>query len=223
MSYANEDIVRSLKVAREAKGLSQRDLGARIGVPQGHISKIESGRTDIRLSSLIEIARALDLELTLVPRKALPAVEAMVRRISPSQATPPIIDAAKAVRGLDRTLKTLDRCQALFPEQEGWRSLKDSLHSLKALLQSPEGGFMSLSGEIRKAYEPIHKKLAKVLKSPETMKILPPEILPSLAQALTQATATIRQRYNRIARGESVSREPRPAYRLDEDEEDNHG
>jgi hypothetical protein len=33
----------------------------------------------LRLSSLVEIARALDLEVTLVPRKALPAVQSILR------------------------------------------------------------------------------------------------------------------------------------------------
>lgn len=83
MSYANEEIIGALKKAREAKGLSQRELGSRTGVPQSHISKIENGGADIRLSSLIEIARALDLELKLIPRKAVPAVDSIVRGTAP--------------------------------------------------------------------------------------------------------------------------------------------
>lgn len=79
MSYATEHIATTLKAAREARGLSQRALSKTAGVPQGHISKIENGAVDLRLSSLIALARALDLELTLVPRKAVPAVQAVVR------------------------------------------------------------------------------------------------------------------------------------------------
>ena len=75
MSYATEYIAETLKAAREAKGLSQRDLSSRAGVPQSHISKIESGVVDLRLSSLISLARVLDLELALVPRKIMPAVQ----------------------------------------------------------------------------------------------------------------------------------------------------
>ena len=60
-----------LKAARLAKGLSQRALSEGAGVPQSHISKIERGGVDLRHSSLVEIARALDLEVTLVPAKAL--------------------------------------------------------------------------------------------------------------------------------------------------------
>ena len=79
MGYSTEYIVRALKKAREKKGLSQRKLGKKAGVPQSHISKIENGEVDLRASSLITLARALDLELVLVPRRVLPAVESIAR------------------------------------------------------------------------------------------------------------------------------------------------
>lgn len=79
MSYAIEHIVRELRKAREAKGLSQRELGKKAGVPQGHISKIENGAVDLRVSSLVALARTLDLELALVPRKVVPALKSLAR------------------------------------------------------------------------------------------------------------------------------------------------
>ena len=79
MSYATEHIARTLRKAREARGLSQRELGKKAGVPQGHISKIENGAVDLRVSSLVALARALDLELALAPRKVLPALKSLVR------------------------------------------------------------------------------------------------------------------------------------------------
>ncbi len=79
MKYATEHIARTLRKAREAKGLSQRELGKKAGVPQGHISKIENGAVDLRLSSLVALARALDLELALAPRKVLPALKSLAR------------------------------------------------------------------------------------------------------------------------------------------------
>lgn len=79
MSYLLEKIASQLKLAREEKGLSQRALAQLTGVQQSHISKIESGSVDIRLSSLVAISRALELELELVPKQALPAVQALVR------------------------------------------------------------------------------------------------------------------------------------------------
>ena len=78
MTYAIKDVITTLKHTREASGLSQRALSTLTGVPQSHISKIENGSADIRLSSLIELSRALDLELRLVPRKAVAAVDSIV-------------------------------------------------------------------------------------------------------------------------------------------------
>src|SRR5262245_58401325 len=79
MAYATERIAQVLKAGREAKRLSQRALAALAGVPQSHISKIEKGAVDLRLSSLVQIARVLDLEVTLVPRNNLSAVRSIVR------------------------------------------------------------------------------------------------------------------------------------------------
>ncbi|MGT2514558.1 helix-turn-helix domain-containing protein [Sphingomonas panni] len=79
MSEGIEEIAAAVREARIAKALTQKELGQRVGLPQSHISKIEKGTVDLKLSSLVEIARALDLELTLVPRKALPAVEGAMR------------------------------------------------------------------------------------------------------------------------------------------------
>lgn len=79
MTYEIQDITTRLKEAREAKGLSQRDLAKRTGVPQSHISKIEANAVDLRVSSLAVLAHALDLELTLIPRQAAPAVRSIVR------------------------------------------------------------------------------------------------------------------------------------------------
>ncbi len=105
MNYATEPIARALRNAREARGLSQRALGAKAGIAQGHISKIENGAVDLRLSSLVELARVLDLDLVLVPRKALPAVDAIVGRRdattpAPAQASRRSLDALNALQDL---------------------------------------------------------------------------------------------------------------------------
>ena len=81
MTYQLEEMGNKLKAARTRKGLSQRELAAKTGLLQAQISKIENGASDLRLSSLIALSRALDLELELIPRRALPAVEALVRDV----------------------------------------------------------------------------------------------------------------------------------------------
>ena len=71
------DIARTLRAARKAQGLSQRQLAERLGLTQAQISRFEHGRTDLRLSSLVELARGTGLELMLVSRRSVPAVQAL--------------------------------------------------------------------------------------------------------------------------------------------------
>jgi len=79
MPYAGEHVTAALRAARVEKGLTQRELSERVGLPQSHISRIESGAVDLQLSNLIELARVLDLEIMPVPRKFVPAVETIVQ------------------------------------------------------------------------------------------------------------------------------------------------
>jgi HTH-type transcriptional regulator/antitoxin HipB len=77
MDYSVEALAAKLKMAREKKGLSQRALSAKIGIPQSHISKMEHGLVDFQISTFIQMARALDLEPVLISREHLSAVEAI--------------------------------------------------------------------------------------------------------------------------------------------------
>lgn len=78
MVYVVEYLSQALKAAREGKKLSQRGLSKAVGMPQAHISKIENAAVDMKASTLIELARALDLEVMLVPRTCVPAVKTIV-------------------------------------------------------------------------------------------------------------------------------------------------
>ena len=79
MPYTIEHTAGALKNARQAQGLTQRALGRKAAVPQSHISRIENGLVDLRLSSLVELARVLHLELMLVPRTTVPVVQSIIR------------------------------------------------------------------------------------------------------------------------------------------------
>ena len=59
-----------------------RELSAKFGVPQSHISKIENGAVDLRTSSLVALARVLDLELELVSKKTVPGAASSTLPIS---------------------------------------------------------------------------------------------------------------------------------------------
>jgi len=138
MPYETEEIVAKLKEARELKQLSQRDLSAVAGVPQGHISKIENGAVDTRLSSLIELARALDLEVMLVPRKLVPAVEAIVRSGSAQAVTSDtakdlrrLRDAINSLKGLPADEEELARFRRALSDLAQWRLGPDEIAAVR--------------------------------------------------------------------------------------------
>jgi len=69
----------ALKEAREERGWSQRDLASRLSVGQRHISGIETGKIVPRYDTLLELVRALDRDLLMVPRALVPVVQSLVR------------------------------------------------------------------------------------------------------------------------------------------------
>jgi HTH-type transcriptional regulator / antitoxin HipB len=84
-----------IKEARVHRGWGQRELGAQIGLPQPHISGIESGEIVPRFDTLLEIVRVLDLDLLLVPRSLVPAVQSLIRaQKQPEAAERPLYAAA---------------------------------------------------------------------------------------------------------------------------------
>lgn len=74
-----EDLRRELKEARLARDWSQEELGESIGLPQMHISGIESGKIVPRFDTLLDVVRSLDHDLLLVPRALVPVVQAVIR------------------------------------------------------------------------------------------------------------------------------------------------
>ncbi|MBN9344227.1 MAG: hypothetical protein BGO76_08545 [Caedibacter sp. 38-128] len=63
-----ESLIIELREIRKKKSMTQIELARHVGLPQSHISAIEQGKIDLRVSTLIQIARILDHEVTLVPR-----------------------------------------------------------------------------------------------------------------------------------------------------------
>lgn len=79
MAYQRETLIAQAREVREASGVSQRSLSERAGLTQSHISQIESGKMEPGLSSFIDMTRALDLEVMLVPKRLVPAVLNLVK------------------------------------------------------------------------------------------------------------------------------------------------
>jgi transcriptional regulator with XRE-family HTH domain len=70
-----------LAIARKMRGLSQTELATMLNVSNANISRIEHG-ADLRVSTLIEIARALKIEPVLIPKEHLTAVRALLDSIA---------------------------------------------------------------------------------------------------------------------------------------------
>jgi transcriptional regulator with XRE-family HTH domain len=94
-------IANTLIASRDRSGLSQRALGAKVGRAQSHISKIERAAVDPQVSNLMEIGRALGLELMLIPTQLVPAVQALQREA--------FLDPRHGPSAIDRELNRLAR------------------------------------------------------------------------------------------------------------------
>lgn len=73
------DLREQIKEARKRRGWGQRELGSAVGLPQPHISAIESGAIVPRFDTLLDMVRVLDLDLLLVPRSLVPAIQSLIR------------------------------------------------------------------------------------------------------------------------------------------------
>ncbi|WP_176086544.1 helix-turn-helix transcriptional regulator [Martelella sp. HB161492] len=68
----------TLRQARLAAGLTQEALASRAGISRPRYRDIETGSAAARTTTLINVARALGLEMMLVPQAVVPAVLALI-------------------------------------------------------------------------------------------------------------------------------------------------
>lgn len=212
MIYSIEQIASALKAAREDKQLTQRELSRKVWLPQSQISRIETGAVDLRLSSLIALSRALDLELILVPRKLVPAVQSLVRssKTTDREATQRARTERKVLKRLGTTAKELERIQ---PDLQSLRSLQQTADQLKQFRLS--SGMLE---QLRKAAN----GLQNLQKSFENLKRH--SLNPDALRRIREIDQDLRHLRNTLAQQMSLHpekiRTSVPAYRLDEDEAD---
>jgi HTH-type transcriptional regulator/antitoxin HipB len=72
-------IAEVLKASRLSRQLSQVELAEKLGLRQRQISDLERATIDPRLSTIHNVARALELELMLIPRHLISTVNALQR------------------------------------------------------------------------------------------------------------------------------------------------
>ena len=195
MTYPIDAIAETLRVARARQGLSQRELSVDSAVPQGHISRIENGGVDLRVSSLVALARALDLEVMLVPRRAVPAVGSISEGLAGGA------QGGKLARRVRRELVRLQGASDRLPaaEEDGEladlrRQARELRHYRPALLDART---------VRRAAEAAEAVLRGA----------------GSRDAVRRALLELRAMREELARGHASvdATEPVPAYRLDDD------
>lgn len=55
------DLGSNLRAARKKRGWTQEDLAGRSGVQAGEVSRMEAGKRDPQVSTLLKLARALEV------------------------------------------------------------------------------------------------------------------------------------------------------------------
>lgn len=88
-----------IREARQARGISLRQLASQVGIHFSHLSKIENGKDTVGKNSLIRIAEELDIDTDLILSEA--GYQAMPYRILGDIAAGVPIDAIEDVESFD--------------------------------------------------------------------------------------------------------------------------
>lgn len=193
MSY--EPLLDHLRIARQDAGVSQRELSRRTGITQSHISQTESGRSDAGLPTVIQMARALDLELMLVPKKLVPAVEGIIGRRGPDSQLS-IADGGAALKEIDRGLRATKKLALKYGESAELEAIAATLREMRRL-RLTRGEAASLNNLVQ--------TMIRFQASPQAL----PE--------LRRTSQALRQLRNAIVHTPAADA-PRPAYGLEEDD-----
>ena len=130
MSYESEHLSTAIQKARVQMGLSQRDLSTMSGLSQAQISKFENGMIDLRLSSLVALFRAVELEIELVPRMCLPAVQLIVQGARSQTTIDPKL-FSRAQLAFDHVLHGLAKLEQRSKEAEQLREYTNFLSRVR--------------------------------------------------------------------------------------------
>lgn len=68
-----------LRRSREAAGLTQEQTADRANISRPRYRDIETGTAAARATTLVNVARALGMEMMLIPQAMVPAVQSMLR------------------------------------------------------------------------------------------------------------------------------------------------
>ncbi|HFD86101.1 MAG TPA: helix-turn-helix domain-containing protein [Gammaproteobacteria bacterium] len=66
---SNKELGAVLRMARKAKNMRQVDVARKASVRQALVSDLENGATMARLDTVMRVVAALDLDLSIIPRR----------------------------------------------------------------------------------------------------------------------------------------------------------
>jgi transcriptional regulator with XRE-family HTH domain len=197
-------LITALAGARHRAGLSQRALADKVGLAQSHISKIERGAVDPQASSLIEIARALGLELSLVPTQLVPALRSLIRETVPNpRELPTSLDAE-----LTRLARRARALMKQFPDLKILPGISLTADELR-IARLDESAYAEAGSSIAAAHV-ILNRLRDLSKGQPTSEALRTATAP--LEPIRQTLRKIRNSWTHRDTGSSQS----PAYRLDD-------
>jgi len=200
-SYAVRQLAQTLKEARVARGFTQRELAERAGFGQNRLALIEAGQVDLRTSTLVQLARALDLELVLTPRRVLPAVQSLTGNQAGHR------QERRSVRGTPiRVLRHIQQhVAALEREHLSSEELPKVKSAVQALIEvGPNLGFSTL--------QPLRRSVHRLA--------LARANIAQAEQPLAKAAAELQELYQTLpamARLEQAPQAQRAAYSLEDE------
>lgn len=166
-------------------------------MPQAQISRFENGEVDPQISTLVELARTLDLDLQLVPRSAITSVEAAVRSAEERS-------DERVLRDILTKLRTAaQEAHQSAPEREDIASIRASLRELDhlaPLIQGPE----------------TTAELQRLLLNLQQFVVYPPAQRGRHAKLIVDAATWLKRLRNQLVHAPQAER---PAYSLDDEED----
>ncbi len=66
---SSKDLGAAIRLARKSMGLRQADVAQKASVRQALVSDLENGATTARLDPVMRVLAALDLDLSIIPRR----------------------------------------------------------------------------------------------------------------------------------------------------------
>lgn len=122
------DLLEELKSARLNSGLTQHELAQKTGIPRTTISKIEAGFRNTTLNTLLDLSKAVNLDLKLVKQNLIASAKKLERNFSTLNLIK--IEAEKIISNYDFFANK-------FPDHEIWPVLKANAygHGIEQIAQ----------------------------------------------------------------------------------------